>query len=334
MLTWLDYLCRKTIPLVDAKWHGEDPRKALGFCVHRCMYDAKTGKAPFEDILDEVFHVMLMPFIRDYLPADATWTLENGVEPARPLGLLLTRDTANLLSDAESSNIPDETWRSALGSGRAVYIDVPHGAILLNVGTERSDVLQLRTIFVAPFPPPGMPEHTLFLAQMTDRGSERGRGRVCGLLCPDGMIRRFGSATTGRTAADWTLRPPFVHPETEKAVLGRAGTFLRLVLAYHFFGPSTVRESIAATPTERLRSGKPRNDESLFALTRLHHSDEVGRSKETIPSSWSLTNRQEVSGHFKLQPCGPQQSLRRLIWVDGYERGPDDAPTKPRAYVV
>ena len=44
--------------------------------------------------------------------------------------------------------------------------------------------------------------------------------------------------------------------------------------------------------------------------------------------------RQEVSGHFKLQPHGPQRSQRRLIWVDRYTRGPDDAPIKPRAYIV
>jgi hypothetical protein len=36
-------------------------------------------------------------------------------------------------------------------------------------------MLQLRAIFAAPFLPPTTPGHTLFIAQMTDRGSERGR---------------------------------------------------------------------------------------------------------------------------------------------------------------
>jgi hypothetical protein len=182
--------------------------------------------------------------------------------------------------------------------------------------------------------PPGMPGHTLFVAQMTERGSERGRGRIAGVLQPDGQISRFGSARTGRTATDWTLRPPFVHPQTEKAVLARAGTFLRLVLAYHFFGPQDAHEQILATPSEKLRNGKPRKEESLFALTRLHASSKVGRPKSTIPSSWSLTSHHEVTGHFKLQPYGPQQSLRRLIWVAGYERGPADTPIRPRAFVI
>lgn len=334
MLTWLDYFCRRMLPVVDAKFHGGDPRKAFGFHLYQRLYEVQQGTASFEDILDEAFHVMLTPFLRDFFPAGGTATSAMDIEIDRPLGLVLTRGTANLLSDAESSNIPDEAWRSELGTGRAVYVDVPHGTILLDVGTERSDVLQLRAIFAAPFLPPNMPGHTLFIAHMTDRGSERGRGRVAGLLWPDGRISRFASEATGRSAADWTLRSPFVHSETERAVLGRTGTFLRLVLAYHFFGPPKARDPIGATPTQRLRAGKPRKDESLFALTRLHSSGEVGRPRERIPPSWSLTSRQEVSGHFKLQPHGPQLSMRRLIWVDGYARGPADAPIRPRAHAI
>jgi hypothetical protein len=161
-----------------------------------------------------------------------------------------------------------------------------------------------------------------------------GYPKVAGVLCPDGNISLFGSETTGSTAVDRTLRSPFVHPLTEKAVVARAGTFLRLVLAYHFFGPPKTREPIAATPAARLRNGKPRKDESLFALTRLLDSPEVGRSNNTMQSSWSLMSRQAVTGHFKLQAYGPERSLRRLIWVDEYERGPNDAPMKPRAFVI
>jgi hypothetical protein len=319
---------------VGGKWADGDPRKAFAFHLQDLMRAVQNGTASFEDILDETFHVMLAPFLQDYFPAGTKLTLAGGGAMPRPLGLVLTRGTANLLSAADASNIPDETWRSALDPHRTVYVDVPHGAILLNAGTHAADTLQLRAIFVAPWLPPKMPGHTLFIAQMTDPGSERARGRIGGVLCPDGQIAGYGSARTGLTATDWTLRPPFAHSVTETAVLGRAGTFLRLVLAYHFFGPHAARESIAATPTERLRSGKPRKDESLFALTRLRESGQVGRPQSTIQTSWSLTSRQEVAGHFKLQPYGPQRTLRRLIWVEGYERGPDDAPVKARAYVV
>ena len=123
-------------------------------------------------------------------------------------------------------------------------------------------------------------------------------------------------------------------PLTEASLGYRAGTFLRLVLAYYFFAPVEVREMIAATPTERLRGGKPRKDETLFALTRLRPTALTGRPKDTIPGSWSLTSRQEVAGHFKLQPHGPGGSLRKLIWVAGYDRGPENAPVKPKAYKI
>jgi hypothetical protein len=333
MLTWLDRLCRQAVPLVDTKWHGGDPRRALGFHIHQRLYHAKTQAEPFEDILDEAFHIILIQFIRDFFPAGVTWEAAEKTAFDRPLGLVLTRNTANLLSGADA-HIPDETWRPQLGENRAIYVDIPPGTVLLDEGVQAPDMLQLRAIFAAPFLPPAMPKHTLFIAQMTDRGSERSRGKIAGVLCPDGNISMFGSETTGKAVVDRTLRPPFVHPLTDKAVVARTGTFLRLVLAYHFFGPSTAHEPIAAAPAARLRNGKPRKDESLFALTRLLDSPEVGRSNSTVQSSWSLMNRQAVAGHFKLQAYGPERSLRRLIWVDEYERGPNDAPIKPRAFVV
>ena len=66
---------------------------------------------------------------------------------------------------------------------------------------------------------------------------------------------------------------------------------------------------------------------SWFALTRLNAPDAMGRPSSTIPTSWSLTSRQDVAGHFKLQASdGPQLSLRRMIWVASYERGPKMRP--------
>jgi hypothetical protein len=67
MLTWLDYVCKQSLPSVDLKWHGGDPRKALAFYVGECITAAKRRVVPFEDILDETFHVMLIPFIREFL---------------------------------------------------------------------------------------------------------------------------------------------------------------------------------------------------------------------------------------------------------------------------
>jgi hypothetical protein len=109
--------------------------------------------------------------------------------------------------------------------------------------------------------------------------------------------------------------------EIEQLVREQTTDFLRLALAYHFFGPQDVQEPVAATPTNRLVQGKPRKDESLFAMVRLQPArDRLGRLSESNPSpGWCLTTRQEVTGHFKLQPHGAGSALRKLIWVAPYE---------------
>jgi len=328
LLTWLDRFSRQAIKIVDEKWHGGDPRKAMAYQIGREIQAAHNGKLA-ENILEECFTVILAPFFAEFVPPGSSLTF-NGQKPPRPLGLLLTRETANLLSNANQLDIDDSLWRTELGD-RAIYVDVPHGAILMEGGGSGNDVIELRAILAAPFLPPNSPGQTLFIAIMTERASEQGRGRIGGVLMPDGKISRFVSETMA-SAADWTMKPPFAHSLLERAVIGRAGTFLRLVLAYYLFGPKAARESVAATPTERLRAGKPRNDQSLFALTRLNASTAVQRPKGTIQRSWSLSSRQEVTGHFKLQPYGAQSSLRRLMWVEGYQRGPADAPVRPKGY--
>ncbi len=230
MLTWLDHCCRQVAKIIDEKHHGGDPRRALAYHVGQEILAFQNGVAP-ADILAEVQTALLATFVADFMPGNGL--LLNGKKPVRPLGLLLTRETANLLSAATPINIPDALWRAELGQ-RAIYVNVPHGAILMDGGGGANDIIELRAILAAPFLPPGDLGQTVFLAQMTKRASEQGRGRLCGVLLPDGGISRFGGETSG-PAVDWTMKPPFAHSMLERAVLGRAGTFLRLVLAYHFF---------------------------------------------------------------------------------------------------
>lgn len=62
-----------------------------------------------------------------------------------------------------------------------VHIDVPYGAILLK--------------------PPDVPGRTVFIAQVTDQGSERGRPRAAGIVRPDGGVTVVGSGKTGEAAS-------------------------------------------------------------------------------------------------------------------------------------
>lgn len=57
--------------------------------------------------------------------------------------------------------------------------------------------------------------------------------------------------------------------------------------------------------------------------------DFVSGNAKSAPSVQSL-----VRGHWKLQPCGKDQSQRRRIHVEPYWRGPEDAPIAVRHHVI
>lgn len=52
---------------------------------------------------------------------------------------------------------------------------------------------------------------------------------------------------------------------------------------------------------------------------------------ETIDAAGKrhLKVRHVVSGHHRLQPCGPGRKDIKLIWIDSYVKGPEDAPFQP-----
>lgn len=336
-MTWFDWFCRQASDTLLPRFRCSDPRRGMALYVVQGRTALRHRAIPGVDRLESIWYAALFPFVAPFLPSEIVpeLTEQERTRPPRPLGLMLTRATANLLSGARPPPSGDVHWRRALGEQRAIYVDVPHGAVLLGARPDGSDVLQLRAIFVLPPTSHEQAELTVFVALLTDPGSERPRGRVCALIEPDGPALPVTGVKGFITQVDPTLRAPFVDPSTEVRIRERAADFLRLVLAYYCFGPAEAREAIAVTPTERLRNGKPRKGESLFAMTQLQPArDRLGRPAASVPVSWSLTARQEVAGHFKLQPHGPGGSLRRLIWVDPYERGPEDAAIKPQAVRV
>ena len=325
MMIWLDYFCRMhSNDYVLPEERLGDPRRDLAYFIWRRVdkfYD--TGREMPQDA-DYLWFSMLFPFTLPYLttgPAKPQLVL-----PSQPLGLLLTRPTAALLANA-SPPVGDAYWIAELGD-RVVYIDVPHGAVTI------AESFQLRALFARRLQS-DQNDRIMMIGLVADRGSERAHGRMFALLERDGRVI---------PALDEKLRPmthlgprsPFnLDPASEPVARERAADFLRLALAYYFFGPKEARQPILVTPTIRLNAGKPRKEESLFAMVRLQPArDRLGRPDATISTNWSLTARQEVSGHFKLQPHGAGGSLRKLIWVAAYDRGPDNAPIKPKAYRI
>ena len=246
--------------------------------------------SPAPDSLENIWYTSLFPFVAPFLPPGVS------AEPAihgllpRPLGLILTRATANLLSGARPPIGGDTHLCDTLGERRAIYVDVPHGALRLAAHPDGRDTLQLRAIFVPPLRSGEKSLGTFFLALLTNPGSEQPRGRICALIAPNGQVSALTGAKASATQADPTLKAPFVHASTEACIRERAADFLHLVLAYYCFGPPEVRESIAATPsrtaTERKAAERrePVRNDPFTSSTRPpwsscgHPSPRVGRS--------------------------------------------------------
>lgn len=94
--------------------------------------------------------------------------------------------------------------------------------------------------------------------------------------------------------------------------------------------PTPLKRHMAArTIDKRLASLR---EFSLFSVVRLRaRAEGLGRPRGA-QSAFTVEYRVDVRGHFKLQPHGPGSTLRKLIWVDTYKRGPEDAPPKHALY--
>ena len=331
---WLDWFCRRASQTVEKcsnklrrASEENDPRSAFAAYIDQGIAVINRNAFPGHSPIEDLWYSGLRPFTAPYRDRTAVaGTLSSVEEPS--LGLLLTRGSANLLGNARAPAGSDRYWRSILADNLSVYIDVPSGAVVFG-GDEKLRSMQLRVLIVPPAPErtqaPGRP----FVALLTLRGSESPVGRICGLLEPDGRTSVYPQGTFG---ADLNLEATSPTWPLVKLARERAGDFLRLVLAYYLFGPAGTSDTIVATSAEHLRNGKPRHNQSLFAITRLRPSDDrLGRPTTSIPQGWSLTVKQKVVGHFKLQAYGSGSSLRRLIWVEPYERGLEGGAIRPKA---
>ena len=185
--------------------------------------------------------------------------------PAR--GFVLTRETAELLADAAPP--ATDPWRRRVfalppqGEGfGGVYVDVPHGALLIS-GTQ-----QLRAIFAVPWWEEQelngsfdavRTEKVLVALVISGRGSEVPTGNAFAVvnaedqvqvpLSPDRTLchQLLPSAASSFSSFD----------EFYQLALVRSVSFLRLVMAYHEYGPAEARSVVRATPPPEDRSPGP-----------------------------------------------------------------------------
>lgn len=366
-MTWLDWFVRDHADSVRAVFRKEGwgmtrtsdgspniiaafgavmTMNILEYSVNPEAYTMREGgsKRAYEGIL---LNGCILPFLNGFIPAERR---NENLVCGPGLGLLLSRETATMLADAAPPAA--DPWRQRVfgtkpeGAGLGgVYVDVPHGALLLGKG------LQVRVLFATPWREAG-PEHkpvqtgtVLLAAVITAQGSERPEGliflvvdeedRVRVVAMPDeSSMAGFLNADDGQLGEAASTDPM----ELFKLVYERTARFFRLVLAYHHYGPLEARSNVKVTSAAKFvrNHNLPRKGESIFAMVRLAApNDRLGRAQPKDPNAgWVLTTQQDVAGHFKLQPHGPGMTLRKLIWVENYLRGPQDAPLRPRAVRV
>src|SRR5271166_1909478 len=292
----------------------------------------------------------LLPFLNGFIPVDRR--VEKLVT-GPGLGLILSRETADMLADAAPPAA--DSWRRRVfgakpeGAGLGgVYVDIPHGSLRLGEG------LQLRALFAIPWrtlvdeaDAHGEVLQTgtvLLAAVITAQGCERPKGLLFAAVDEEDRVRIVAlpdASLTGFLYADLEQLGGAANADAMglfNLLYERTVGFFRLVLAYHHYGPVEARSEVRITSAAKFvrNHNRPRRGESIFPMVRLAASaDRLGREQPSdTGAGWVLTTRQDVAGHFKLQPHGSGQTLRRLIWVESYQRGPIDAPSRPRAVRV
>ncbi|KUL44800.1 hypothetical protein ADL22_12720 [Streptomyces sp. NRRL F-4489] len=131
-----------------------------------------------------------------------------------------------------------------------------------------------------------------------------------------------------------------------KVILSRkamdaAPTLLYPVLAMWYrmtlprFATMSTSRPTTAQAKKATRTGRPLRelDVTLIEVTaRSRKQSSTGHP--SAATGRALDYRQEVSGFWRMQHYGPENSLRKKIWVDSYERGPTDAPKRPKKTAV
>jgi hypothetical protein len=84
MLTWLDRMCRQAFKVVDEKWHGGDPRKAMAYHIAQEIQAFHKGVAAPENILEECFTAILASFFAEFVPSGSSLTINGQTHPSVP----------------------------------------------------------------------------------------------------------------------------------------------------------------------------------------------------------------------------------------------------------
>jgi len=102
-----------------------------------------------------------------------------------------------------------------------------------------------------------------------------------------------------------------------------------------------IEPKLTQTPGHIERHARKRYEKAFKTTPTVHvialRKSAVERVESGEGTGSKLKVRFVVRGHAKLQPCGPGRADRKLIWIDPFVKGPEDAPFKesgPRVFAV
>jgi hypothetical protein len=121
----------------------------------------------------------------------------------------------------------------------------------------------------------------------------------------------------------WWLPGSMMTATVEEKIISESSRFLLSVIAA--LGHRLTR--LDGAPASWGRGERRRVARELPELRVLQlSSGATVASDEAQHHSVNWTRRWMVRGHWRQQPCGPQNSLRRLKWIDPFVKGPADKP--------
>ncbi len=333
-LTWLDLLVKEMadkLPKAERRRLGletdvEAAHQVLadyvGLARLRLCGDVPASPGEMAVALDIVgLYDGVLPFLAE------SW-------PFEPLAIQVVPELAMDLAGASPPAGPE--WMAPIEHVGAVYIDLPHRALLPQADKELRALL-IRDMHVeAPSYETG-DGHWTYVPRFRD-------------LPPDEPRLRFGAVVTPvGSDAPHQILTWYLGFEEDRRV-GLQGAPLQVAHEINDFAKLLMLYYATASPAARLRLpwverhrlvGLSRKKQrarqkagTLFQVVRLTTpSDRFGRpDADRDKDGWKLGVRVRVRGHFRLQPYGPGASLRRLQWIAPYEKGPADGRLRPRLH--
>ncbi|MGH1490568.1 MAG: hypothetical protein ACRBK7_14455 [Acidimicrobiales bacterium] len=101
--------------------------------------------------------------------------------------------------------------------------------------------------------------------------------------------------------------------------------------------PSIAEDTDHYPRAERKRLDRAQVDNRTVRVVRMRRKEaDSDHPGEDQGDDSSYTHQWVVSGHWRNQPCGPDRSQRRPVWISPYIKGPEDKPliVKPTIWKV